>query len=111
MSEGQSFSEVVAVALLEAAISTLFRSSEHPVLKFLWRADQPERAMTLTLEIRVAEELGVFPVWSPDWEVPESPKELLDRVAGEVSDWIAESSFAWGQLREVDAASVPGSWN
>jgi len=51
----------------------------------------------LWLHLTVGEER--FDLQLGEKGVSETPEELIERIRSELQDWIAESRFAWGQLR------------
>lgn len=55
----------------------------------------------LTLHLSACGEPSSFYLWAPDWS-RESDAEVRRRLASELQDFIAESTFAWGERRTYE---------
>ncbi len=84
---------VVAEVVLPV-LRRLARPGEVDDLSIGWNADG------LGLRITMRGELFGEYLWADD--LPWSPVEARERLASNLQDFIAESRFGWGELREFD---------
>lgn len=53
----------------------------------------------------VGEEEFRYELWSEEW-LPETWEEVAERLGSSLQDWISESQFGWGELREYSTSEI-----
>ena len=53
----------------------------------------------MVLELSIRGEMAILPVWGRS-ERPLTMQEMRHRIASDLQDFISESSFGWGELRD-----------
>lgn len=86
-------------AVVDPVVTSLLRPDELEAVGVHWAAGGDPRATFVRIVARGQEFQA--PLTSPEWSTS-SLDECALALAGQLEDWIAESSFGWGENRRAD---------